>query len=283
MTENTNNSLAASVRQADYERYIAALFAPAERREALFALIAFNHELARIADVVSEPMLGEIRLQWWREAIEAIYAGTPVRKHEVTQPLAQAIAQFTIPRAPLDLMIDTRAFDLAGEPPSDMAALEAYAEGTAGALNEAMMAVLGSRKAEALAAARHAGTAWALIGLMRAAPMHAARGRVFLPQAMLGDAGIARSDVLAGDAWQALAVPVVAAISKRAGERLVQARAARRQLTRLEKKALLIARLGDTHLHRLKSINYDLSAPERAQTTLGPLLKLSFAALQGRY
>jgi phytoene/squalene synthetase len=176
MTENTNNSLAASVRQADYDRYIAALFAPAERREALFALIAFNHELARIADVVSEPMLGEIRLQWWREAIEAIYAGTPVRKHEVTQPLAQAIAQFTIPRAPLDLMIDTRAFDLAGEPPSDMAALEAYAEGTAGALNEAMMAVLGSRKAEALAAARHAGTAWALIGLMRAAPMHAARG-----------------------------------------------------------------------------------------------------------
>ena len=60
---------------ADYDRYLSALFAPACRREALFALIAFNHEIARIPEAVSEPMLGRIRLQWWREVLEAVYAG----------------------------------------------------------------------------------------------------------------------------------------------------------------------------------------------------------------
>ena len=81
----------ALARAADYDRYLSAVFAPAARREALFALIAFNHEIARIPEVVSEPMLGRIRLQWWREVLDAVYAGEPTRRHEVALPLADAI------------------------------------------------------------------------------------------------------------------------------------------------------------------------------------------------
>ena len=81
----------ALARAADYDRYLSALFAPVGRREALFALIAFNHEIARIPEAVSEPMLGRIRLQWWREVVEAVYAGAPARRHEVAVPLADAI------------------------------------------------------------------------------------------------------------------------------------------------------------------------------------------------
>lgn len=283
MTKTSHPSLAPLVRQADYDRYLVALFAPASRREALFALIAFNYELARIADLVSEPMLGEIRLQWWREAIEAIFEDKPVRKHEVTEPLAHAIRRHAIPRAPLDRMIDTRAFDLSEDLPADMAALEEYAEGSAGALSEAMMAVLGGGKPEAVSAARHAGTAWALVGLMRAAPAHAARGRVFLPEDALKAAGIDRGSVLAGASWQALAATVVAPICKRAREHVKLARTARRHLTRAERRALLGTQLTAMYLKQLEAAGHNVALPQKERNVLRPLLRLSCAALLGRY
>ena len=65
------------VRRHDRDRYQTALFAPADRREALFALYAFNYEIARVRETVTQPMLGQIRLQWWREVVEAAYAGAP--------------------------------------------------------------------------------------------------------------------------------------------------------------------------------------------------------------
>ena len=90
----------ALARAADYDRYLSALFAPVDSREALFALIAFNHEVARIPEAVSEPMLGRIRLQWWREVLEAVDAGEPARRHEVAVPLADAIRACSLDRAP---------------------------------------------------------------------------------------------------------------------------------------------------------------------------------------
>ena len=95
-------ALGALARAADYDRYLSALFAPVGSREALFALIAFNHEVARIPEAVSEPMLGRIRLQWWREVVEAVYAGAPARRHEVAVPLADAIRACSLDRAPFD-------------------------------------------------------------------------------------------------------------------------------------------------------------------------------------
>src|SRR3954465_7509110 len=84
------SAVAAIVRRHDRDRYQTALFAPADRREALFALYAFNHEVARVREAVTTPMLGQIRLQWWREIIDAAYAGTPARRHEVATPLVAA-------------------------------------------------------------------------------------------------------------------------------------------------------------------------------------------------
>src|SRR5690349_9907669 len=78
------------VRKFDNDRFLTGLFAPADRREALFALYAFNHEIAKTREVVSEPVLGQMRLQWWFDSIEGIYAGT-VPAHAVLQPLAEAI------------------------------------------------------------------------------------------------------------------------------------------------------------------------------------------------
>src|SRR3954452_15251843 len=87
-------TLAESLRRHDRDRFLMTLFAPPERRAALVALYAFNFEIAKTREVVREPLLGQIRLQWWREVIDEIYRGTTVRKHEVVQPLAEAIGRF---------------------------------------------------------------------------------------------------------------------------------------------------------------------------------------------
>ena len=124
---------ARELRRHDRDRYLACLFAPAARREALFSLYAFNLEVARTAEAVSEAMLGRIRLQWWREALEEIYDGRP-RRHEVALPLAAAVQTHGLSRTHFDRLIDAREFDLDKEAPQDLARLEAYAEATSGGL-----------------------------------------------------------------------------------------------------------------------------------------------------
>ena len=121
------------------------MFAPVGSREALFALIAFNHEVARIPEAVSEPMLGRIRLQWWREVVEAVYAGAPARRHEVAVPLADAIRACSLDRALLDRLLDARESDLEAEGPPDLAALERYAAATGGLADGAYAAGLRCR------------------------------------------------------------------------------------------------------------------------------------------
>src|SRR5271165_6915038 len=97
------SSIAALVRRHDPDRLLTALFAPPERRDALLALYAFNHELARAREVASEPPLALIRLQWWREVVE----GEP-KRHEVATPLSQAIADGTLKPAELLRVIEAR-------------------------------------------------------------------------------------------------------------------------------------------------------------------------------
>src|SRR5215472_9930637 len=108
------------VRTHDRDRYQTALFAPAAAREALFALYAFNYEVARVRESVTEPMLGQIRLQWWREAIDAAYAGREPRRHPVVEPLAGMIAKFAPERRHFDRLIDAREADLRDAPPPTM-------------------------------------------------------------------------------------------------------------------------------------------------------------------
>src|SRR5580692_10092833 len=111
--------VAALVRRHDRDRYQTVLFAPAARREALFALYAFNYEVARVREIVREPMLGQIRLQWWREVIDVAYGGGQVRHHEVAEPLTATIREYGLNRAYFDRLIDTREHDLSDESPAD--------------------------------------------------------------------------------------------------------------------------------------------------------------------
>lgn len=203
MTESLS-TLAAEVRQHDRDRFVTVLFAPAERREALFALYAFNIEIARIRELVSEPLLGEMRLQWWRDALETIYAGNDLA-HPVAKGLAAAIRTRDLSRDLFERLIDARAADLVNGPPDRLATLIAYANGTAATVTSLALEVLGAKGMAPRRAALPAGVGWALVGLLRAVPFHASAGRLFLPADLMAEHGVSADDVLAGKASPNLA------------------------------------------------------------------------------
>ena len=276
------SAVGALARAADYDRYLAALFAPAGSREALFALIAFNHEIARIPEAVSEPMLGRIRLQWWREVVEAAYAGEPARRHEVAVPLTDAIRACSLERALFDALIDAREGDLEEGGPTDLAALERYAAATGGTLTALMLQASGAGSGAALEAARQVGTAWALIGTLRAAPVAAAEGRVMLPADLLAEAGIAAADLRAGEGFDRLA-GVAEPVGRRAAALLDAAREARRAVPRQGRGVLLIARLADLYRARLRRAGWDPRDPGAGVGLLRKQTAMLAGALTGRY
>jgi len=176
-----------TVRRVDPDRYLSALFAPAEIRPLLFALYAFNHELARIGETVSEPMVADIRLEWWREAVEGARAGKP-RAHDVVRALAEMFARSSPPLEPFEAMIAARRFDVGAAAFNDLGSLEDYADATSGNVMRIAARLLDERVTD-YALLRQAGTAYALAGLLRAMPMHAARGKSFLPQLLVNQGG----------------------------------------------------------------------------------------------
>jgi 15-cis-phytoene synthase len=182
------------VREHDRDRWLASLFAPAEKRPHLHALYAFNIEIARIRDVVSDPMPGEIRMQWWSEALQDEARGD-VRAHPVADAFLDTIAKCCLPRTDFATLIEARSFDLYDDPMPNMPALIAYCDATASCLfSTAAQVLVGERAAEISHAA---GIAYGITGLLRALPSHAARGQCFVPADLLARHGISPADILA--------------------------------------------------------------------------------------
>jgi NADH dehydrogenase [ubiquinone] 1 alpha subcomplex assembly factor 6 len=223
LTDSTPETLARDLRRHDRDRYLTTLFAPAERRSALIALYAFNFEVAKTREIVREPLLGRIRLQWWRESIDAIYRGAPLRQHEVMAPLAAAIRRHDLTRYHFDRLIDAREADLAEEPPADLAALERYAEDSAARLVRLALEILDARDAESAEAGRHVGIAWSLVGLIRALPVHAGLRRLSLPADLVAETGLDIARFLEAKPSPALS-RIVERLATRAREQLVAAR-----------------------------------------------------------
>jgi phytoene synthase len=143
------DDLDASVRRHDPDRWLASRFiGDAQARADVIALYAFNHEIVRVAGAVSNPLMGEIRLTWWAEAIAEIYEGRAVRQHPVTLALAGAIGRHGLPREPFEAMIEARYPEL-DEAPVDPEASE-------GSLMTLAAAVLGGGDPDAIRAAARA-------------------------------------------------------------------------------------------------------------------------------
>ncbi len=198
------------LRQGDKARFLTALLAPPDAREGLFALYAFNLEVAKTREMVSEPMLGQIRLQWWRETLDEIYSGQTPRKHEVVTPLAETIRRFTLPHAPFAALIDGREQDLQMPPPGTEAEFTAYLDATGGMLGRLAAAITGADPEHAAARATAYAKAGTLIGIAQRAQL----GRVDLPLDRLGAAGLTARSIRDGVPSEALSKLVLAFVAE---------------------------------------------------------------------
>jgi phytoene synthase len=188
------------LRRDDRDSWLASLFVPPELRRHTHALYAFSLEIARVREIVSEPLLGEIRFQWWRDALEGTHAGE-TKANPVAAALLDTIARFNLPEAPLLELISARGRDLYGEPMDSVVALESYTKATCSNLLRLAALILdGEEAAASRDAARHAGIAYGITGLIRALPWHCARGQVFVPSEILQAHGASRDDFVAGRA-----------------------------------------------------------------------------------
>lgn len=270
------------VRRQDRDRFTTALFAPADRREDLFALYAFNADIAGIREKVTEPMMGLMRLQFWRDLLDGVFEkGTPPPVHPTAEALIGAIHRRQLPRAPFDALLDARELDMEDQPPEDRAAFLGYARHTGGAVQTLAARILGGTDEETLAAAEDVGTAWAITGLLRAVPFHAAQNRVYLSAADMAGRGIDGYTVAAGKPHEAVA-DIAGELAGEARARLAEARARRRRVNRSALPALLPAILADGYLKRLQRLGWNVYHPDLARADVRPL-RLTAAVFLSRY
>ena len=242
-----------TVRRVDFDRYLSSLFAPAVLRWELNVLYAFNHEVAKTAEAVSQPIAGQIRLQWWRDRIAELYRGVAV-EHPVVEALGSVITARNLPRDPFDELIDAREHDLEEAPFATIEDFEAYADATSGGVMRLAARVLGA--GDTLdAPSRDLGVAYAIAGLCRAVPYHATRRRLMLPVDRLIASGVSVEEVFAGTAGQRLR-PLLDDMAARARGHLAGQRGQR--FARNGLPALLPAAVAPLYLRALTRPGFDV-------------------------
>lgn len=276
MAELLPDEVVARLRWSESDRFLSALFAPPPARAGLLALAALDWELKRIPALVSEPMLGAIRYQWWRDTIGGIYAGT-TPAHEIGPALAQAIEAGDLPPQAFHGWIDARERELDEVPFATLAGLEAAVGDADGAAMElAARVATGGRD---VPGARDAGTAWGMVALLRRVQAAAGIGICLLPEETLRAHAAAPGDVLAGRMSAGVGA-AVAALAGRASARaktLPRKPANRAALPALMPAALLNVELRHLRRHEADFFRADLSVPAFRRQ-----LRLLAVALTGR-
>ena len=249
----------ALVRAADRDRFLATLFAPRERRGALFALYAFNVEIARVREVVRDPVAGEIRLQWWSDVLAGDGRGE-IEAHPVASALRASVARYGLPPERLQTTISARRFDLYDEPMATLADLEAYADGASSSLIALAAQILNGAAPDIDALSHHAGRAQAIAGLLKAFPFHAARGQLFVPLELLERHGADPEDVRIGRVTPQLR-SALADLRDSARLHLRQAQDMARTALPEVMPALLPVALAGATLARMERSDYDPFVP----------------------
>jgi phytoene synthase len=251
----------ASARAGEPDRYLAALLAPPSARPHLLALAAFASELSRVPLLVTrEPAMGEIRLQWWRDALLATDPRA-LTGHPIADAVRATIEECRLPVALLIEAIDARELDLARQGLADDAALAAYLWKSEGLLF-ALAAAIVSRglEVDAQPAAVAGGQAYGLARLLIGLPRALARGRVPLPQSRLAAANVSPEELLSGQGGGKIA-RLRANLCAEARAALARSRQLVAKLPRPAQPAFLPLALVQTYLRALERPARILHAP----------------------
>lgn len=259
------------VRKIDKDRFLATLFAPEKKRVHLLALYAFNAEIIRARDVVSEPAVGEIRLQWWLDALDAIYAGD-LQDHPVAICLSHAITEYQLPKQALQNLVKAHIFDFYSDPMPTFDELEGYLGDTSSALIQlASLILVGEQALLHAEASGLAGVASGLAALLRNLPLQQSRNQFFIPQDMFS---VADRPI---DQTGSVGLPKLRAVEKlvkKARERIFEARVLRYTIKPNAMPAFLPVALTDLYLKQITKtggqiFNQSVMVPQwRRQWTL---------------
>jgi phytoene/squalene synthetase len=281
VTENIKTTpLGDEVRQYDYDRWLTCLMAPEAAREGLFALLSFNSEIARVRETVSEPMLGDIRLQWWRDALKGLAVGTP-KTHPTVAALHRLNKETPLNIGLMQEMVDMRSKDLDPVPLSSDGELLVYADQTAGALQQLIFKQLGGPDTSGnLEAVVRTGRAYALFGILRAIPYHCRNGLVLLPSHRLAQYDMNEHTLLLPDHKENLH-QIIQSISELAAEELVQAKKQAKQITGGARAALLLNALSPLYMMQLRKYGFDPTSPAMGVGSVRKILALTRYKLLG--
>ena len=255
------------VRQHDFERHAATLFVPTDRRRSLLALYAFNVEVSRVHEHVSQPLPGEIRLQWWTDMLAGAGHGD-VESNPVAAELLLAIRTHGLPVERLTKLVDAHVFDLYNDPMPDLAVLESHINDTASTLLALAAKILGQATDAIEHAADHGGLAQGVVRLIATLPYDAARRQMFLPQDMLIANGGSAEEVYAGKLTPPIRATLDQLISG-AREQLATAMALLPQFPVEVRRAFLPLALVARDLERIGAAGHDpfaLHVPSRLRT-----------------
>ncbi|MBX3553056.1 MAG: squalene/phytoene synthase family protein [Pseudolabrys sp.] len=199
MATDTDNAdyCADLVRHADRARFLSALYAPEPARVHLYALYAFDAEIAKIGDIVHEPMAGEIRLQWWRDVIAGERDGEAMA-NPLAAALLAAMRPASLPQQPLLDLIEARSFDLYRDPMASVEAFTGYADKTSGVIIDLAARLLTGSPIGAIR--EHVAFADTALRELAALGQRAAHGKIYLPLDLLQQFGADPAELLAGHA-----------------------------------------------------------------------------------
>ncbi|MDR3497579.1 MAG: phytoene/squalene synthase family protein [Ancalomicrobiaceae bacterium] len=242
--------------ELDKERFLAGLFVPETQRRHVFAILAFSAEIARVRDLVSDPLPGEVRLQWWHDLLDGTARGES-EANPIAAALTDTIGRFHLPLDSFRQLIEARSFDLYDDPMPSLAELETYARETSSSLIRlSAMVLAGTDHVGAAAAADPAGIAYGLTGLMRSVAFHAARGQMFLPADLLDRYAVDPGSVLAGRTTPELK-QLLAELRGIARRRLAETRTLIERVPRPAAPAFLACALVEPMLKLMDRADYD--------------------------
>jgi phytoene synthase len=241
------------LRDSDHDRYLSTLALPAEARDGVTAILAFNADVAAIRDRVSGPAPGEIRLQWWNDALKGDGHGA-VRQNPLADALLTTLDRYALPPGTLQRLIGARRFDLYDDPMPDLETFEGYAGETASTLLQLSAMILNEGlPVEPGDAAGHLGVAQAMTGHLRAFGYVASQGRIMLPWSIFEANGVREGEIFAGTDSEGLHA-ALGQIAELADEHLRKAKLAISVLPGKLRPAFAILPVVEAQLHRWQRV-----------------------------
>lgn len=270
MTEQIDVAfLAREAKKLDYDRWLISLFARPSKRSHIHALLTFNGEISKIRETVSEVLLGDIRFQWWRDALENM-DDDKYLDHPVLRSLKNTISEHNLDAALFDAMISARSEDLDPCPFNTISDLLAYALGTGGLLNGLIYRLMEDGSEAGYNAALQVGRAFALTGIIRAIPFHAHQDLILIPREILKDHDLAPENVF--EEGNRLAFyDVVKDLVAVAEEEQAKAESVLKQRPKSEKQNQLMLALNGLYLSRIRKSGFD---PAHSRMDIGSIRKI---------